>query len=363
VIRTYEESFLDDIIRNADQDAPRLIYADWLEEQGQLERAEFIRLQCRLASHERIEEDRARLVARVNDLLGRFSELWRAELPVLPGVIWEDFQRGFIESVQVLDVDLFLEYVTTLFAAAPIRILRLNTVDDAAVERLCQEPALRQLYELNLGNCPGLGIRGVRTLSRCRHLSGLRSLLLHYGNLGDLAVMELGQATCLTNLRELYVSGNDLTDRAVLVLANSNGFPHLRELDLRDNRIGDLGVCALACSPQRNTLETLYLVNNRIGPEGAAALADSDHLRRLQRLYLNYNAIGDQGAIAFARTPQRRSLVELDLRQASIRDPGGVALAQSSCLDGLQQLWLGGNRFSNRTRELLRHRFGSRVRL
>lgn len=42
--------FWQDIIANPDDDAPRLIYADWLEEQGQLHRAEFIRTQCHLAA-------------------------------------------------------------------------------------------------------------------------------------------------------------------------------------------------------------------------------------------------------------------------------------------------------------------------
>ena len=35
-----------------DDDAPRLIYADWLDEHGQPERAEFIRVQIELARHE-----------------------------------------------------------------------------------------------------------------------------------------------------------------------------------------------------------------------------------------------------------------------------------------------------------------------
>lgn len=42
-------------IRQApDDDAPRLIYADWLDEQGQVERAEFIRLQILLARPEQL---------------------------------------------------------------------------------------------------------------------------------------------------------------------------------------------------------------------------------------------------------------------------------------------------------------------
>ena len=41
------EALLRNIIKKPDDDAPRLIYADWLEEQGQEERAEFIRVQCK----------------------------------------------------------------------------------------------------------------------------------------------------------------------------------------------------------------------------------------------------------------------------------------------------------------------------
>jgi uncharacterized protein (TIGR02996 family) len=41
--------FLDDIRAHPADDAPRLIYADWLQDHGEEERAEFIRVQCELA--------------------------------------------------------------------------------------------------------------------------------------------------------------------------------------------------------------------------------------------------------------------------------------------------------------------------
>ncbi len=41
--------FIRSICADPDDDTPRLAYADWLEEQGQGERAEFIRVQCELA--------------------------------------------------------------------------------------------------------------------------------------------------------------------------------------------------------------------------------------------------------------------------------------------------------------------------
>lgn len=48
-IADIQDAFLADIIEHPDDDTPRLIYADWLEDHDQPERAEFIRVQCELA--------------------------------------------------------------------------------------------------------------------------------------------------------------------------------------------------------------------------------------------------------------------------------------------------------------------------
>lgn len=45
--------FMAAILANPDDDAPRLIYADWLEEQGDSDRSEFIKVQCELAKDKR----------------------------------------------------------------------------------------------------------------------------------------------------------------------------------------------------------------------------------------------------------------------------------------------------------------------
>lgn len=47
-----QDAFMRSIIENPDDDQIRLVFADWLEENGQPERAEFIRLQCKLAACE-----------------------------------------------------------------------------------------------------------------------------------------------------------------------------------------------------------------------------------------------------------------------------------------------------------------------
>ena len=43
------DGLLQDILANPDDDAPRLVYADWLEEHGEADRAEFIRAQIEAA--------------------------------------------------------------------------------------------------------------------------------------------------------------------------------------------------------------------------------------------------------------------------------------------------------------------------
>ena len=44
-----DQSFIVNILAHPDDDGPRLVFADWLEEQGECARSEFIRIQCELA--------------------------------------------------------------------------------------------------------------------------------------------------------------------------------------------------------------------------------------------------------------------------------------------------------------------------
>src|SRR5207247_7555317 len=51
-----DNSFLQTIFAHLEDDGPRLVYADWLEERGNCERAELIRLQCLNGPEERAQE-------------------------------------------------------------------------------------------------------------------------------------------------------------------------------------------------------------------------------------------------------------------------------------------------------------------
>lgn len=68
-----EQGFLDAIWEHPDDDVPRWIYADWLEEQGN-PRGEFIRIQCALAGTGLGESQRRELERRQQELLGKHEQ-------------------------------------------------------------------------------------------------------------------------------------------------------------------------------------------------------------------------------------------------------------------------------------------------
>src|SRR5689334_22533376 len=97
---THDEAFLKDICTNPDDDAPRLIYADWLDEHGQPERAEFIRTQCELARLAENDERRSALAARELELLVAHRAEWSAPLTGW-GAEKSVFRCGFVEFVMM----------------------------------------------------------------------------------------------------------------------------------------------------------------------------------------------------------------------------------------------------------------------
>ena len=113
---THADAFLQDILAHPDDDAPRLIFADWLEEQGDaagVARAEFIRVQCALAGP-LPPERRAELMRREQQILNEWGKEWVRPIRRLVRS-WE-FHRGFIDDVAMW-ADTFLERGGSSFAA------------------------------------------------------------------------------------------------------------------------------------------------------------------------------------------------------------------------------------------------------
>ena len=133
---THNEASLQAIIANPVDDAPRLIYADWLEERGD-PRGEFIRLQCQLARLAPGDPRYFELYRRTEQLWAAHSETWlqpfhralaERSLSFYHALFYGHmylrlgplFDRGFLEEVS-MTADHFLTLADVLFRLAPVR--------------------------------------------------------------------------------------------------------------------------------------------------------------------------------------------------------------------------------------------------
>lgn len=141
---------------NPADDTPRLVYADWLEENGRGERAEFIRLQCE-ASHRSpahpTDEGRR---TRASRLLAQFGHQWYDELPALSGVEWGAlFVRGFVDAVLVRYAKDMPDTLVRVFTAAPLQFLSVSSVQPGQLRELLAWPLLGRLVRLRLPGTRG----------------------------------------------------------------------------------------------------------------------------------------------------------------------------------------------------------------
>jgi uncharacterized protein (TIGR02996 family) len=301
---TPEAGFLQDICENPDDDLPRLVYADWLEDNGDPDRAEFIRVQVRRA---RLGEDPAAgpLVRRAAGLLQEHWDEWvrpLARLLAKPREGWlrgdyhpealYKFRRGFI-SILDLDTGWFVEHAEELFRLAPLRHVRLFGAG-AVADRLARCPQLRCLEGIDFVDYhqDPIDARAMARLADSPHLGRLRVLGLYQNNLGDAGAAELARAKWLARVVTLELGQTGLSGVGGRALAETPHAFRPRRLRLGNNPLGNEGVTALAQSPVLSQVRHLTLDRCEVGSEGAAALLLSPHLRAVAWLDLSNNPIG-----------------------------------------------------------------------
>src|SRR4051812_46862381 len=108
------EGFLQAIREEPLNDVPRLIYADWLEENGDPARAEFIRLQCELAALDPSDPRLLLLHKRERQLLQQHRSRWLKEVP--SRFHHGSFYRGFLVPEVHLSYQNFLSWPASDFA-------------------------------------------------------------------------------------------------------------------------------------------------------------------------------------------------------------------------------------------------------
>jgi uncharacterized protein (TIGR02996 family) len=118
-----DPAFIRAIAAAPTDDAPRLIYADVLDERGDeasVARAEFIRVQIEKA---RLEPRSPRW----NELWHRDTELldwarrWREQLPAIRDVVYGGYIRGFIDKITVTIGAVLPIGLEAVFDAVPVR--------------------------------------------------------------------------------------------------------------------------------------------------------------------------------------------------------------------------------------------------
>ncbi|HJZ58942.1 MAG TPA: TIGR02996 domain-containing protein [Gemmataceae bacterium] len=332
-----ETALLKAIYAQPEEDTPRLVYADWLDEQGtpaQTTRAEFIRLQIEMApmmpdSHTAPndwEQPRYRgLEARAIELYNRHSRAWFGNLDRLVDHI--DLHRGFPDHIE-LTVRRFIAKGEEIFRLAPtIRNVFLDKLGrNAAALAKCK--ALRHVRELvffetplwaaemtalakspHLGNLrvfeipftdTEIGAEGARALAKAKSITALETLNLFNHRIHNVGAQFLLAAPWSSALRDLNLGGNGLGEYFAELLADADHLSGLRNLDLMNNYIGSHGAEVLSRSAILTGLEELSLMNNPIGDVGARALAESRHLRCLRRLDLARCNLTDEGCAAVA---------------------------------------------------------------
>ena len=333
----YDEAFVQEVRTNPQDDTPRLIFADYLDEAGD-PRGEFIRVQVELSNLPVHDPGRRSLEAREAELLETFGEEWLAPLRELgaQGTSVRCFHKGLIERIKI-EPETWLANANELcrispalhqlqlvrardtlegFAAArlPDQITALdlssNGLSGGHLRVLAEAPWVGQIKDLDVSfnrlqdeagivgkaawplrrlmlGVNGIGPEGVRKAVRWKPIDQIKSISFGVNGLGDLGTEWFVESPLLTNLEELDLSSNQITSLGVATIAASRSLASLKRLNLRANQIDAAGVEAIRESSRLKSLELVDLRANmprpRVGDYGSRPGAGEDLLIRFDR--------------------------------------------------------------------------------
>jgi uncharacterized protein (TIGR02996 family) len=281
------EAFLNTIRHDPDDDLPRLVYADWLEEQGDDARAEFIRVQCELARLSPRHSRYAILEDREHDLLSEHEPEWLGFDPRDDESPTEwTFRRGFLADVRVHFLEPDSDWLQQHF-----------------------------LTDLTLGyHIPSIEFEWIAHTNWFQFLTCYTSINSNFVN-EQLSV--LAENPEPMNLREVRFHGLDGTEHGhsrVAMFASSKQLLKLRFVGLEGYSVSD-GEAGFLLNSERFSLTGLSLGQNELlSSRGIEILADSPALRRLNFLSLrNTPGIGGSAMMMLAQSPYLSPLCELDI--------------------------------------------------
>jgi uncharacterized protein (TIGR02996 family) len=242
------EALMQAIIDNPDDDLPRLVFADWLEEQGQADRAELIRCQCWLSmTKENHHPDRLKWQKRQLYLYRELKKQLRNEIPKCPGVNPRDFLRGFYYSLGIKGCPIGdgLAKVASIFHSAPITKVTivfgwLSPISSGYLFGLEELNRIRTIHLEGWYPLPtnSLTKSPLECFSLCPYLRELRSLeiaihpfpesdqqlLARWPQLSQLTELSLSSHNASSQLRpEILASASDLHPELKILLYGTYG--------------------------------------------------------------------------------------------------------------------------------------------
>src|SRR5262249_22441200 len=334
-----QAGFLSDIIEHPDDDTPRLVYADWLEENGDPDRAEFIRVQIERARLAADDPRQRALEQREEELLQLHRDAWLGALQKLSTEL--RFVRGFVESIK-LGVRQFLSNAEELFSQLPIRYLQLLRLNQTNVDpaEITARPELKRLRGFSLAGGRANDEKMLPLLSAA-NLAGIEELDISGTAPGAKTLRFLGSDKA-PRLRVLDLGGVYLARQSIQQTL-SNKRLQLQRLNLAGTALPQSAFEGIAQWHALARVEDLNLAGTSPGAAGAERLAACPFLSRLRRLDLGHCNIGIRGMRALAGAADLAGVVYLNLTGNNLKRAGLNALISSPHLTLSEGLYLGTN--------------------
>jgi uncharacterized protein (TIGR02996 family) len=378
------------IVAAPEDDGARLAYADWLEEHGDLDRADFIRTQCRLACLSPAEPHWVDLTERQTELAARLKARFADLKPPAPegfyfgfdivGEHHEPFRRGFpyFIACQVeghtwtpkvmarggTDLGRLVARTTVralhLYSIPPDRLAELLAVPAAvkltglafglhstsaaweqehvtAYRVIATSPALRGVRQLGLHNF--IPPEGVAALAKADSLQAIRRLTIRGLNAPPATLAKFTTAAWFDRLQHLCLHLRDAAG-ATPVTAGLGELPDLHTLDLPESAHQAINELATGSFPSLARLMFAGLLDWQTATVLAAA-----KFPRLAVFAAGGREMKNDALSELLRADWFAQLRVLNLTENRIGDRGVMSLVNHPVAKGLRILRFGDNAF------------------
>ena len=173
---TDRDALLEAVFAAPDDDAPRLVYADWLDENGHPEQADFIRRQIELYRTPADDPTRPARTAAVEASWNRFKVRLTEALPATE-LRLDLYSRGLPEQDYDTTADRFLADAADWWPVFPVRQLSLSRWVER-VREVCGCGYLRRVTDLTL-RFAEVNVHVARALVASPQLVHVRRLRIH----------------------------------------------------------------------------------------------------------------------------------------------------------------------------------------